>query len=65
MDHGCTYNSFNNGVHSKDYLTSAGIGMILNYRSNFFGKIVVGFPLNSSKERDTTRIHFFLKTNIK
>ena len=65
MDHGCTYNAFDNGMHTKDYLTSAGVGMIFNYSPNVFGKIVVGFPLNSSKERDTTRVHFFLQTNIK
>ncbi|MEN6567074.1 MAG: ShlB/FhaC/HecB family hemolysin secretion/activation protein [Veillonellales bacterium] len=65
MDHGYTYNSFDNGAQSRDYLTSTGFGVILNCAPNIFGKVVVGFPLNSSREHDTTRIHFFLQTNIK
>lgn len=65
MDHGSTYNAYNNGSQNRDFLTSAGIGMILNYSPDFFGKVVVGFPLSSSKEHDTARIHFFLQSNIK
>jgi len=65
LDHGSTYNAFDNGMHSRDYLTSTGVGAIANFAPDFFGKVLIGFPLNSSKERDKTRIHFFLETNIK
>lgn len=65
LDHGNTYNSYHDGGQSHDYLTSTGLGMIYNGSPDFFGKIVVGIPLDSSKEHDKTRIHFFLQTNIK
>ncbi len=65
IDHGSTYNSYENGMQSRDYLTSTGVGLIANFAPNYFGKVLIGFPLNSSKERDRTRIHFFLETIIK
>lgn len=65
LDHGSTYNSYNNGSQSHDFLTSTGVGIVFNSSPDFFGKIVVGIPLNSSKEHDKTRIHLFLQSNIK
>ena len=64
VDHGSTYNSYNNGMQSNDFLTSTGIGVILNYSPDFFGKIVIGVPLNSSKEHDKMRIHFYFQSKI-
>lgn len=63
-DYGSTYNSYHNGTHSKEFLTSMGLGITMNYTPDFFGKIVVGFPVNASKDYDKTRIHFFLQSNI-
>lgn len=65
IDHGHTYNVYNLGTRSQEYLTSAGFGLILNYSPNVFGKIVLGIPVASSKEHDATRLHFYLQTNIK
>lgn len=65
VDHGSTYNGYNNGTHSKEFLTSTGLGIMMNYSPDFFGKIIIGFPVASSKEHDKSRIHFFLQSNIK
>ncbi|NLP41586.1 MAG: ShlB/FhaC/HecB family hemolysin secretion/activation protein [Veillonellaceae bacterium] len=65
LDHGSTYNSFTNGSQSHDFLTSTGIGVVFSSSPGLFGKVVVGIPLNSSKEHDKTRIHLFLQSKIK
>lgn len=65
VDHGGVYNRYNNGAHGTDHLTSAGFGITLNYAPDFFGKIVAGFPIDSSREHDKGRIHFLFQSSLK
>lgn len=65
LDNGSAYNKYENGVRTEDHLTSAGVGLIINHSPDVFAKIVVGVPIDASREHDKTRIHFFLQSALK
>lgn len=65
LDNGGVYSKYENGAHAEERLTSAGFGLIINRTSDFFAKIVVGLPIDASREHEDMRIHFFLQTALK
>lgn len=65
IDHGSTYNRLGNGSHDKNYLTSAGFGVTMNFSKDVFGRIAVGIPLDATKAYDNARIHFLLQSALR
>lgn len=64
IDHGGAfpYKGAGQAIDHNDYLTSAGIGFLLNFTKNFSGRIDVAFPLGGRDiDPGTARVHFSLR----
>jgi hemolysin activation/secretion protein len=67
VDHGGAFPSKGNNesINHNDFLTSAGVGFILNLSKYLTGRIDVAFPLvDREPDPGTVRVHFSLRSEI-
>lgn len=68
IDHGGSFPYKGNGetVDHEDFLTSIGVGTIINFSKATSGRIIIGIPLgHRSDYSQDARVHFFLQSMIK